>query len=524
MIRRSSGLLLHVTSLPSRFGVGDLGPGAYAFLDYMTRAGQTLWQVLPLCPVGYGNSPYASPSTFAADEFLISPERLIEDGLLREDDVADAPTFPADRVSFEAARIYKSALLDLAFVRHRETGDSPLAAEYAAFCETHRDWLDEYALFAALKTAHEGAQWIEWDPALAHREPDALAAWASEHAARLDRVRFGQFLFWRQWTALRQHANRLGIQIFGDLPIYVAYDSADVWANRGLFRLDENGRPTHVAGVPPDYFSETGQRWGNPLYRWDSMAASGFAWWRRRMAHTLAMVDLVRLDHFRGFEAFWSVPASEPTAIHGTWEQGPGDALFCAFEDERGGPLPIVAEDLGLITPGVRELMGRFGFPGMAILQFAFGGRHDSEFLPHTFRRGLVAYTGTHDNNTIRGWWDGESTPAEREHAREYLNLGDSPDALHRAGVRALMASVADVVVTPMQDVLGLGAAARMNTPGTVGEENWAWRVRPEQLADASAEWLRQLTTLYGRAPLADGSATSTVSEFGGSETVAPAA
>ncbi|MEM1057238.1 MAG: 4-alpha-glucanotransferase [Bacteroidota bacterium] len=526
MIRRTSGLLLHVTSLPSRFGVGDLGPGAIHFLDYMARAGQSLWQILPLCPVGYGNSPYASPSTFAADEFLVSPERLVEDGLLTESDLAEAPAFPQETVAFEAARVYKTALLDLAHARFRE-GDHPhLGEAYGRFRESHAAWLDQYALFMALKDAHDGAEWIEWEQPYSKCDTEALQTWAEAHALEMDRVRFGQFLFWQQWDAVRAHARHRGIQVLGDLPIYVAYDSADVWANRHLFRLDENGAPTHVAGVPPDYFSETGQRWGNPLYRWDRMAETEYEWWRRRMAHTLSMVDLLRLDHFRGFEAFWSVPSSEPTAIHGAWETGPRDALFQAFERELGSPLPIIAEDLGLITPEVRHLMGRFGFPGMAIFQFAFGGRHDSDFLPHTFRRALAAYTGTHDNNTFQGWWDGEATEAEREHARAYLDLDTSGETPARAAVRALMASVADTVVTPMQDVLGLGAEARMNTPGTVGEMNWGWRVRGDQLTDDSARRMRQLTELYARSPVPfpEGIAASTVSEFGGNETVSPAA
>ena len=524
MTRRTSGLLLHVTSLPSRFGVGDLGPGAFAFLDYMEQAGQRLWQILPLCPVGYGNSPYASPSTFAADEFLVSPETLVEDGLLTEADLADAPSFPEDRVAFQAARIYKDALLDLAYARFREGAAPGLAEPYRAFRQEHAHWLDRYALFTVLKDLHGGAQWNEWDRALAGRNADALEAAGSQNAEAMDRVRFGQFIFWRQWRTLRAYAHSKGIQIFGDLPIYVAYDSADVWGDQNLFHLDEAGQPTHVAGVPPDYFSATGQRWGNPLYRWDKMREGGYAWWRRRLAHTLSMVDLLRLDHFRGFEAYWSVPAHEPTAITGTWETGPGADLFRAFEDECGSPLPIVAEDLGIITDGVRDLMREFGFPGMAILQFAFGGRHDSDFLPHTYRRGLAAYTGTHDNNTFQGWWDEEATPEEKAHARAYLELDGTTPA--RAAVRALMASVADIVVTPVQDVLGLAADARMNTPGTVGDENWAWRVRADHLTDASAAWMRDLAMLYGRAPFTGlgAGADRTDSELGGNDTLAPAA
>ncbi len=503
MTRRQSGLLLHVTSLPSRFGIGDLGPGATAFLDYLARAGQSLWQVLPLVPPGYGHSPYASPSTFAADELLVSPERLVEDGLLSSGDIAGAPDFPAERVAFGAVETYKRALLDLAYARWRDGDGAHLTEDYARFRDAHAEWLDEYALFTALKNAHEGAEWIEWPEPLAQRAPDALEQASREHGAEIDRVGFGQFLFWRQWTALHTYARGKGIRILGDLPIYVAYDSADVWAHREMFRLDSAGRPTHVAGVPPDYFSATGQRWGNPLYRWDDMEATGFAWWRRRFAHTASLVDLVRLDHFRGLEAFWAVPASEPTAMHGTWEKAPGEALIRALEAECGAPLPMVAEDLGVITPEVTALMERFGLSGMAVFQFAFGAGADNAFLPHTYRPRLAAYTGTHDNNTFQGWWDEDATPEERKHARAYLHLDHCTDAPAQAAVRAMMGSVAGTVVTPMQDVLGLGAEARMNTPGTVSDENWAWRVREDHLTDDSAAWLRTLTTLYNRAPLA---------------------
>ncbi|OZC03464.1 4-alpha-glucanotransferase [Rubricoccus marinus] len=503
MTRRQSGLLLHVTSLPSPFGIGDLGPGAHAFVDYLARAGQTLWQVLPLVPPGYGHSPYASPSTFAADELLVSPERLIEDGLLSSGDLAGAPDFPAERVAFGAVETYKRALLDLAYARWRDGDAAHLSEDYIRFCNEHVDWLDRYALFAALKVAHGGVEWIEWPAPLARREESALIEAAHEHAGAMDRVRFGQFMFWRQWEALHDYARTRGVRILGDLPIYVAFDSADVWAHQGMFRLDASGRPTHVAGVPPDYFSETGQRWGNPLYRWDDMEADGFSWWRRRFAHTASLVDLVRLDHFRGLEAYWSVPASEPTAITGEWEKAPGEALIRALEAESGSPLPMVAEDLGIITPEVTALMDRFSLAGMAVLQFAFGSGAANSFLPHTYRPRLAAYTGTHDNNTFQGWWNEEATPEEREHARAYLHLDHCTDSPARAAVRAVMGSVAGTVVTPMQDVLGLGAETRMNTPGTVSDENWAWRVREDQFTDESAAWLRSLTELYNRGPLA---------------------
>ncbi|MEL6615177.1 MAG: 4-alpha-glucanotransferase [Bacteroidota bacterium] len=536
MTRRQSGLLLHVSSLPSLFGIGDLGPGAVDFLDYMAAAGQSLWQVLPLVPPGYGHSPYASPSTFAADELLVSPERLVEDGILTPEDLASVPDFPTDRIAFDAVEPYKRALLDLAHARWRDGAAPHLGPAYDAFVREHAEWLDEYALFTALKAAFDGAEWDTWDAPLATREPAALETARQEHALSLDRVRFGQFMFWRQWSALREAARARGIRVFGDLPIYVAYDSADVWAHQDLFHLDDDGQPTHVAGVPPDYFSETGQRWGNPLFRWDRMEASGFAWWRRRLAHTVSLVDLVRLDHFRGLEAYWSVPAEEPTAIRGEWIKAPGDALLRALEDEVGSPLPIVAEDLGMITDEVRQLIARFGLPGMAILQFGFGASPDDDFLPHTYDRPLAVYTGTHDNNTFQGWWEQESTAAERAHATTYLGLDHSTETPAQAAIRALMGSVAATVVTPMQDVLGLPASKRMNTPGTVGDENWSWRISADQLTADTSGWLRSLTELYGRlAPEAScppswtqasdaDPATSTTSALAGTETLAPGA
>lgn len=500
MTPRSSGLLLHVTSLPGPFGVGDLGPAAHRFVDYLARAGQALWQVLPLVPTGHGDSPYASPSTFAGNPLLISPERLVEDGLLDEGDVGRPPDFPADRVDFARATAYKNGLLDTAHQRFRAGAAPGLAAAFDAFVREHAEWLEPFALFTALKDHHGGASWTEWPAPLARRDADPLSEAREAHAAALERVRFEQFLFWRQWAALRAYAHGRGVRVFGDLPIYVAHDSADVWAHPDLFHLDDAGRPTAVAGVPPDYFSTTGQRWGNPLYRWERMEAAGFQWWRRRIAHTLRLVDLVRLDHFRAFEAYWRIPAEEPTAVNGEWVEGPGDAFFRAIEDEVGTPLPLVAEDLGLITPAVHALMDRFGLPGMAVLQFAFGGGPENAYLPHRYRRHLVAYTGTHDNDTVEGWWAGGASDGERAYARRYLALDGAGEPPHRAAVRAVLASVADTVVVPVQDAIGAGGEARMNTPGEE-EGNWAWRVREGHLTDASADWLRLLAETYGRAP-----------------------
>jgi 4-alpha-glucanotransferase len=495
--RRSSGLLLHLTSLPSRYGIGDFGDGADRFIRFLADAGQRVWQVLPLVPTGPGDSPYASPSTFALNPLLVSPDRLSADGLLTAGELGDAPTFSEDRVDFAAVGPYKKALLAVAFDRFRADDAHPLRPAFDAFAAREAAWLDDYALFVAVKDAHDGAGWADWPAPLARREPGALAEARREHARAVDRVRFVQFVLDRQWTALRARCRAAGVEVLGDLPIYVALDSADVWADRDLFDLDESGRPRAVAGVPPDYFSETGQLWGNPLYRWDRMRERGYAWWRRRLRRTLDLVDRVRLDHFRGFEAFWSVPAGEETAIGGRWVEGPGDNLFRALEAEFGQPLPIVAEDLGLITDGVRALMGRHSLPGMAVLQFAFGGDAENPYLPHNHRQRLVAYTGTHDNDTTAGWWAAASD-AERSHATRYLGLDGEP--AHRAFVRTAWASVADLAVAPVQDVLGLGSEARMNTPGE-GEGNWGWRLTDYQLAAADAGWLRETTETYGRLP-----------------------
>lgn len=502
---RASGLLLHITSLPGPYGIGDLGPEAYRFVDALHRSGQTYWQLLPLVPVGHGNSPYAGLSTFAGNRLLISPDRLLEAGLLTEEDLAAYPTLPAGAVDFDAVTQAKDHLLHRAFDRF-EAGASRIdSAGFEAYCERHGAWLADYALFMTLKAAHDGAAWTDWQPALARREPGAMAEARERYGREIRERLFWQFLFDEQWAALKRYAASRGVRFFGDLPIYVAHDSADVWANPGLFSLDDAGHPTVVAGVPPDYFSETGQRWGNPIYRWDRMRENGFAWWTRRFARILEWVDLVRLDHFRGFEAYWEVPASEETAVNGRWVQGPGAALFDAIQTALG-PLPVVAENLGVITPDVVALMERFRYPGMAILQFAFDGDADGDFLPHNYRRDLVAYTGTHDNDTVVGWWtDTRSTQdaaqIERAHAfcRHYLGI-EEDNAIHWAFIRALLASVAGLAVVPVQDLLGLGSEARMNTPG-LADGNWVWRFSREMLTDETLERLRILTEIYGRSP-----------------------
>jgi len=508
--KRSSGLLLHITSLPGPYGVGDLGADAYQFADFLAHTGQTLWQVLPTVPVGYGYSPYASPSTFAGNPLFISPDRLRDAGLLTDEDLAATPTFPTDHVDFEAAIPFKQGLLRKAFDRFEHSAGGIMRQRFAAFCNREATWLDDYALFTTLDTTHDGVVWTEWEPGLAARKPAALAAARAQYAREIRMQKFWQFLFTEQWAAFKAYCNERGIRIFGDLPIYVAHDSADVWANPHLFYLDVHGTPTVVAGVPPDYFSVTGQRWGNPIYRWDVMREAGYAWWTRRFAKILEQVDLVRLDHFRGFEAYWEVPASEETAVNGNWVEGPKAELFEVLH-EHLGPLPVIAENLGVITPGVVSLMEQFNFPGMAILQFAFDSDADNDFLPHNFQPHLVAYTGTHDNDTVVGWWQNTTSTQsakaiEKAHAycRAYLDFTEGNEAdLHWRFVHALMASVAVIAIVPLQDLLGLGSEARMNTPG-LGSGNWMWRFEPYLLNAEVAERLRTLAEIYGRAPKAE--------------------
>jgi 4-alpha-glucanotransferase len=494
---RHSGVLLHVTSLPSRYGIGDLGPEARAFADFLARTKQSLWQVLPLVVTGDGHSPYSSPSTFAGNPLLISPDLLVADGLLTRREVARVPSFPEERVEWDEVITLKFALLDRAFLRFRKNPEK-LKADFDAFCRRQAYWLDDYALFMAIREASNDMPWNEWREELAQRHPGALADISRTHEAGVERRRFWQFLFDRQWASLRAYCNERGIRIFGDVPIYVAHDSADVWANPELFHLDAQGHPKIVAGVPPDYFSETGQRWGNPIYQWGRMRQRGFDWWIRRMARTLEWVDLVRVDHFRGLEAYWVVRATEETAVNGRWVRGPRGPLLKAFEEAFGTPLPIIAEDLGTITPGVRRLMKRFDVPGMVVLQFGFGTTPKNEYLPHNYHRDQVAYTGTHDNDTMVGWWEGGATPSEKKMADRYLSVESSREPFHRQAIRAVMASVADIAIVPLQDIIGLGSEARMNIPGRE-DGHWGWRFRSEQLTGEAERFLAEVTEVYGR-------------------------
>ena len=494
--RRSAGILLHPTSFPGIYGIGDLGDEVIAFLDWAQSAGITIWQVLPLNPTGYGASPYGCLSSFAGSHLMISPQRLLQQHLLDPSDVSDVPRFADDHVDFDPVHDYKFRLLRTSWQRFQERAGDELRAELEAFVAAPEQagWLADYALFMTLKNSVGGAAWWTWDEPLALREPKALETARQKLAGEIRFWEYIQFIFFRQWDAVREAARARGIRILGDVPIYVANDSADVWASPELFQLDTHGRPTVVAGVPPDYFSTTGQRWGNPLYRWDVMRETGFRWWIARVRMNLRMTDLVRLDHFRGFAAYWEIPADEETAIHGRWMPGPGAALFDALRDALG-PLPLIAEDLGFITADVHELRRSVGLPGMKILQFGFA-QPDSPHLPHHYEPATVVYTGTHDNDTTRGWFE-RASPAERDNALSYLGCAD-PDDIANAMTRAAYTSVADIAIIPAQDILALGSDARMNTPGAE-HGNWSWRIASGALTLENAATLRKLATVTGR-------------------------
>jgi 4-alpha-glucanotransferase len=469
---RSSGILLHPTSLPGQYGIGDFGPAAHRWLDDLVASGCHLWQVLPLCPTGYADSPYQCFSTFAGNVYLISPDLLVEDGLVSTEDLADCPEFPKDQVDYGPVISWKLGLLDTAFDQFEKRGSRELKNDFETFRVTNRDWLDDFALFMALKDLYNLRPWTEWPAPLRDRNSLQLQKARASYAREVSRHSFRQFLFFRQWRGLHARAGDLGIKIIGDLPIFVAHDSADVWANKDLFYLNDAGQPQVVAGVPPDYFSETGQLWGNPLYRWDFHAQTGYAWWLARFRAMFKLVDIVRVDHFRGFVDYWEIPGDAATAIEGRWLPGPGAGFLQTVIDELGG-LPIVAEDLGEINPEVYVVRDQFELPGMKILQFAFDDDLENEFLPHHYPSNCVVYTGTHDNDTNRGWWE-SATDQERDFAREYLGVTGADISWDL--IRAAWKSRADVAITPLQDVLGLPTSARMNFPGTLGG-NWGWRM-----------------------------------------------
>ena len=492
MTNRSSGILLHPTSLPGG-PIGDLGATAFAFVDWLAESGQASWQILPLNAVDEGGSPYNALSAFAGNPLLVDLQALVAAGLLGAA-ALDAPAELRTRLDFPAVSRWKEERLTEAHRAFREGAAPELAGELEEYRARNAGWLDDYALFRALRHEHGGAPWNEWTPGLRERDEAALAEARERFSDAIDRRAFWQFLFDRQWAALRAHAAARGVRVIGDIPIFVAYDSADVWAHPELFELDARERPTVVSGVPPDYFSETGQRWGNPLYRWDALEERGYDWWVERFRRTFEWVDVVRIDHFRGFESYWAIPAREETAIRGEWRKGPGADFFRAVES-RLGSLPVIAEDLGLITPEVEALRDELGLPGMRVLQFGFDGEPENPHLPENYPAHAVVYTGTHDNDTIEGWWE-KATDAERlaVHAR----MAVDPAEPHWSFIRAVMDSGAELAIFPAQDVLGLGSEARMNTPGT-SAANWVWRLEPGELSSTLAARLREATERAGR-------------------------
>ncbi len=524
---RSSGILVHPTSFPSRFGIGDLGKDAFEFIDFLSKGKQKLWQVLPLGPTSFGDSPYQCFSAFAGNPLLISPDKLIVDGLLDESDVAEVPAFDDTKLDYGPVINYKSQLFRKAYQNFKKTGTAAQKAKFEEFCEVNKIWLNDYTLFVSLKdyyirvrTAsgmdeafedfaaanqkylneksvkdyYFGAVWSTWEEGIALRRPEAIKEWTARLADDIEYYKFLQFEFYTEWRALKTYANDKNIQVIGDIPIFVAYDSADVWGNPGLFYLDEKGYPTVVAGVPPDYFSATGQLWGNPLYNWEIHKNTNYAWWVERIKGILELVDIVRIDHFRGFEAYWSIPFGEETAIQGVWEKGPDKDLFIAIETALG-KLPIIAEDLGLITEGVIELRDAFDFPGMKILQFAFDSSEENNYIPHNFIPNTVVYTGTHDNDTTVGWYE-KASEADQAYCKQYMNT--SGEEIWWDFIRLAFASVSDIAIVPMQDVMGLDSESRMNTPG-VASGNWQWRYTKDQLCPEYATRLAALSTVYGR-------------------------
>jgi len=496
---RTAGVLLHPTSLPGDFGIGDLGPEAYKFVDFLADAGQTYWQILPLGPTGYGDSPYSSFSAFAGNTLLISPEKLIDDELATTQNINDRPKFPANHVDYGAVYEWKSKLLANAFEKLSSTD---LRSEFDRFCDQERSWLDDHALYRALKKTQNNRPWYGWPEKFKLRDERIISIAREQLRDLIDEQKLYQFLFFRQWFALRKYANDAGVKIIGDIPIFLALDSTDVWCGQSQFKLNPDGSARTVAGVPPDYFSKTGQLWGNPIYNWDEMLRDGFRWWKDRFRHMLRLVDVVRVDHFRGFAAAWEVPGGDKTAENGKWVNVPGHELFAALKNEFAD-LPVMAEDLGVMTPDVESLRDEFGYPGMRILQYAFGGDAKNRDLPHNYIPNTVAYTGTHDNDTIAGWWKllasdkaGELSPSQK-HVLDYLATDDTTDPNWRF-IRLLYSSVADVAIIPLQDVLGLGNEARLNTPAT-SAGNWQWRFENGTITDDMVARLKQLTDLYGR-------------------------
>lgn len=493
---RASGILLHPTSLPGRYGIGDLGLEAHQFIDFLARSEQRLWQILPLGPTGYGNSPYMSFSTMAGNPLLISLDALKDNSFLTDDDLHEIPNFPLDTIDFEKVLAWKMPLLRQACKNFQDKATPLQQKEFEGFCRGKANWLEDYALFMALLESQEGGSWVDWPNEIRNRQPEALNSWREQLRDAIFFQKFLQFEFFRQWAELKTYANTQKIRIIGDIPIYVAHNSADVWAHPEIFQLDpQTGMPLEVAGVPPDYFSETGQLWGNPIYNWDHLESTHFSWWVDRVRETLAYVDIVRIDHFRGLEAYWSVPAEEETAVNGRWIKAPGYKLFDAIREQLGS-LPIIAEDLGAIDQEVLDLRDHYGFPGMKILHFAFGSDSKNAYLPFNVDANSVIYTGTHDNNTTVGWYH-QIADYERDRLHRYLGCTGSYGIAWDL-IRLAMSSVANQAIIPLQDVFSLGADARMNAPGTA-ENNWGWRFRAEALTEDYSHRLRELAYIYGR-------------------------
>ena len=502
---RRAGILLHPTSLPGEYGIGDLGPSAYSFVDFLSDAGQTYWQMLPLGPTGYGDSPYNCYSAFAGNTLLISPEKLIEEELLTPDQIADVPDLPADRVDYGGVYEWKNKMLSLAFEGFQRRASGDLRNRFESFRKENAWWLDDYALYKAIKFRDHSA-WYEWPDPLKFRDKAAMNEAASELKDQVLAEKLYQFLFFTEWESLKEYANEHGVSLVGDIPIFVARDSADVWCNQGQFKLNKDGSPLVVSGVPPDFFSSTGQLWGNPIYDWDAMQKDDFRWWTARVAFTLRTVDVVRIDHFRGFAAVWEVPGKDKTAEKGKWVEVPGTELFATLRKHLG-TVPFIVEDLGVITPDVEELRDGNDLPGMKILQFAFSGNPHDQYLPHNYPRNCVAYTGTHDNDTVAGWWQSQIRRGSKGRAPELSNEGafckqylkTDGQEIHWDFIRAVWSSVADTAIAQLQDVIGVGNEGRMNLPASTGG-NWSWRFSKDALTKERIEKLRELTIIYGRA------------------------
>jgi 4-alpha-glucanotransferase len=498
MYKRGSGILLHISSLPSPYGIGDLGSLAYRFVDFLSLSAQSYWQILPLNPTGtyLGNSPYTSYSVFAGNALFISPDTLRQFELLPEQDLQDVPAFPTDLVDYESVVKWKSKILGRAF-RHAES-KLEKDSDFKAFCEKHSHWLEDFSLFAALKDEFHETAWYEWPEAVRDRQENTLAEWRKKLSKRMLRSKFFQYVFFNQWENLRKYANQKNLKIIGDIPIYPSLDSADAWSQPELFKLDNTKRPLFVAGAPPDYFSETGQRWGNPVYNWEKLKETGYNWWIRRMRHNLQLCDILRLDHFRGLVAYWEIPAAEETAVKGKWIPVPTRDFFAELRKHLPS-LPLILEDLGHITADVKEVMTELGFPGMKVLLFSFGSDLPTNpYAPHNYGRNCVVYTGTHDNNTIRGWFEKEATPEDKERLFQYTGINFDASNVSAGMIRLAHASVANISILPLQDVLGLGSEARMNHPSR-SKGNWGWRAQEKQIEDELSKKLLDLTKLYNR-------------------------